>query len=225
MWPILTDRVEWSVGLSVCHSREPCKNDRTDRDADWVVGLRELKELCIRWGPDPPMARDNFWREKGRPIAKYRDTLRWSVQKRLNRSRCRLGCTVVGSDGPKESCIRWGPHVPQEEAILMAEEWPVVGLKVYGRSAVSCAKMAEQIEMPWSRMGPRKHVLHVVTPLRIRLNRPYTAAMYILVHGQVTIIFVYSVCLFVCLFVQSFSQPSLIRSISIKLGHMLYLWV
>ena len=33
-----------------------------------------------------------------------------------------------------------------------------------------------------------------------------------LVHGQVTmIIFVVSVCLSVCLFVQSFSQPSLIR--------------
>ena len=32
-----------------------------------------------------------------------------------------------------------------------------------------------------------------------------------LVHGQVTIIFVVSVCLFLCLFVQSFSQPSLIR--------------
>ena len=33
----------------------------------------------------------------------------------------------------------------------------------------------------------------------------------LLVHGQVTIIFVVSVCLSVCLFVQSFSQPSLIR--------------
>jgi len=37
----------------------------------------------------------------------------------------------------------------------------------------------------------------------------------LLVHGQVTIIFVVSVglsvCLFVCLFVRSFSQPSLIR--------------
>ena len=33
----------------------------------------------------------------------------------------------------------------------------------------------------------------------------------VLVHGQVTIIFVVSVCLSVCLFVQSFSQPSLIR--------------
>jgi len=42
---------------------------------------------------------------------------------------------------------------------------------------------------------------------------------YLLVHGQVTIIFVVSVglsvclsvCLFACLFAQSFSQPSLIR--------------
>jgi len=32
-----------------------------------------------------------------------------------------------------------------------------------------------------------------------------------LVHGEVTIIFVVSVGLSVCLFVQSFSQPSLIR--------------
>jgi len=35
--------------------------------------------------------------------------------------------------------------------------------------------------------------------------------LHFLVHGQVTIIFVVSVGLSVCLFVQSFSQPSLIR--------------
>jgi len=33
----------------------------------------------------------------------------------------------------------------------------------------------------------------------------------VLVHGQVTIIFVVSVCLSVCLFVQNFSRPSSIR--------------
>ena len=31
-------------------------------------------------------------RRKGNPIVKYRDTLWSSVQKRLNRSRCRLAC-------------------------------------------------------------------------------------------------------------------------------------
>ena len=41
--------------------------------------------------PDPPMGMDNFEGE-GAPIVKYRDTLRSSVQKRPNRSRCRLDC-------------------------------------------------------------------------------------------------------------------------------------
>jgi len=43
----------------------------------------------------------------------------------------------------------------------------------------------------------------------------------ILVHGQVTIIFVVSVCLFVC--AEFFSV--VFDPISIKLGHMLYVWV
>ena len=38
-WPILTDRVAWSVGLSVCHTSEPCKNACTDRAAVWVEDL------------------------------------------------------------------------------------------------------------------------------------------------------------------------------------------
>jgi len=52
----------------------------------------------------------------------------------------------------------------------------------------------------------------------------------LLVHGQVTIIFIVSVCLFVCLFVclsvccaEFFS--AVFDPISIKLGHMLYVWV
>ena len=43
----------------------------------------------------------------------------------------------------------------------------------------------------------------------------------ILVQGQVTIIFVVSVCLFVC--AEFFS--AVFDPISIKLGHMLYVWV
>jgi len=45
----------------------------------------------------------------------------------------------------------------------------------------------------------------------------------LLVHGQVTIIFVVSVGLSVCLFVEFFS--AVFDPISIKLGHMLYVWV
>jgi len=51
----------------------------------------------------------------------------------------------------------------------------------------------------------------------------------LLVHGQVTIIFVVSVCLSVCLFVCLFVCAEFLSAvfdpISIKLGHMLYVWV
>jgi len=36
-------------------------------------------------GPDPPMGRGNFLGSNGRPMVKYRDTLRSSVQRQLNR--------------------------------------------------------------------------------------------------------------------------------------------
>jgi len=47
----------------------------------------------------------------------------------------------------------------------------------------------------------------------------------ILVHGQVTIIFVMSVCLSVCLFVCADFFSAVFDPISIKVGNMLYVWV
>ena len=47
----------------------------------------------------------------------------------------------------------------------------------------------------------------------------------ILVHGQVTIIFVVSVGMSVCLFVCAELFSAVFDPISIKLGHMLYVWV
>ena len=46
-----------------------------------------------------------------------------------------------------------------------------------------------------------------------------------LVHSQVTIIFVVSVCLSVCLFVCAEFFSAVFDPISIKLGHTLYVWV
>jgi len=46
-----------------------------------------------------------------------------------------------------------------------------------------------------------------------------------LVHGQVTIIFVVSVGLSVCLFVCAEFFSAVFGPISIKLGHVLYVWV
>ena len=51
----------------------------------------------------------------------------------------------------------------------------------------------------------------------------------VLIHGQVTIISVVSVslsvCLFVCLYVCAEFFSAVFDPISIKLGHMLYVWV
>jgi len=53
---------------------------------------------------------------------------------------------------------------------------------------------------------------------------PYGIYIF-LVHGQVTIIFVVSVGFFVCLFVCAEFFSAVLDPISIKLGHMLYVWV
>jgi len=57
MRPIVIDRVAWSVGQSICHTSEPCKNGWTDQNVVWVVGSVDPREPCIRWGPDPPRER------------------------------------------------------------------------------------------------------------------------------------------------------------------------
>jgi len=51
------------------------------------------------------------------------------------------------------------------------------------------------------------------------------ASCEMLVHGQVTIIFVVSVGLSVCLFACAEFFSAVFDPISIKLGHMLYVWV
>ena len=60
MRPIVTDRVARSVGLSVCHTSESCKNGCTDRAAVWVEDLGGSGNHVLDGGPDPPMGRSKF---------------------------------------------------------------------------------------------------------------------------------------------------------------------
>jgi len=64
----------------------------------------------------------------------------------------------------------------------------------------------------------------VDTHVLILCDRAISRKLF-LVHGQVTIIFVVSVCLSVCLFVCAEFFSAVFDPISIKLGHMLYVWV
>ena len=64
---------------------------------------------------------------------------------------------------PRNSVLDGGPDPPWKEVILRSEG--AAHYEVYGHSALSCAKMAELIEMPfgiWTQVGPRNHVSHGV---------------------------------------------------------------
>ena len=83
MRPIVTDEVAWSVcqsvGLSVSHDCEPCKNGWTDRDVVWDAQWSETKTHLLDGGPDSH-AEGQFWGGKGQSIEKYRDHLPWALQ-------------------------------------------------------------------------------------------------------------------------------------------------
>ena len=70
-----------------------------------------------------------------------------------------------------------------------------------------CSAVIAQLPDTDSRVV-RASVCHVIVSLSVS---SVSDELLTLVHGQVTIIFVVSVCLSACLFVQSFSHPSLMR--------------
>jgi len=125
MRPIVTDRVAWSVGRSVCHTSEPCKNGWTDRDSISVEDSRVPTEPRIRWGSRSPMGRGNF-AGKGRPIVKYRNT-----------HLCKDGWTdrdavwLWDRTGPRNRVLDGSPQVPRD--VVMATNfgtkigfvWPI----------------------------------------------------------------------------------------------------
>jgi len=103
------------VCLSVCHTSEPCKNGWTDWDAIWVEDSSGPREPCIRWRSRSSHGKGQFVGGKGRPIVKYRDARRLSVQKWLNRSRCHLGCGLGWAQG---IVLDQGPQVLRD--VVMA---------------------------------------------------------------------------------------------------------
>ena len=74
MQRIVTDRVAWSVGLSVCRSVTLVNPAKTAAPIELPFGLRTwvgLGNHVLDGGPDLPMVRGKFFGENGRPIVKY----------------------------------------------------------------------------------------------------------------------------------------------------------
>jgi len=97
---IVIDRVVWSLGLSVSLTYQWALQKRLkDRDAVWVEDSGWPREPCIRWGSRSHHEKRNFLLGGGASNCKVWGTLRSSVQKRLNRPRCRLGCGLGWAQG------------------------------------------------------------------------------------------------------------------------------
>ena len=115
------------------------------------------------------------------------DTLTWTVQKWLNRLRCRLGHGLGSAQG--SMYYTW----PRSRMRLRTEEHAIKNMHGHARrhSAASCAKIAEPIDLPfllWIRVGRRNHKFNRIRQCavtggnigktwRIRLNRQSSAAM------------------------------------------------
>ena len=86
MRPVVTDRVAWSVCLSVCLCVTLLNPAKTAEPINMPFGLRTWvgpRNHVLDGGPDLPIGRGTF-KGEGRPIVKYRDVLWLAVQKRLN---------------------------------------------------------------------------------------------------------------------------------------------
>jgi len=113
-------------------------------------GLRTWcpRDHVLDEGSDPPWERANLGGEWASHCkVSYRDILRSSVERRLNRQRCRLVCGLRWVQGIV-SYIR--VQIPLWEGAILGER--VAHCKVYGLSAVLCANRLNQARRGWSGM-------------------------------------------------------------------------
>jgi len=151
------DTLQWAVQKRLNWSRYTV----------WVMGSDGPKELSIRGSPDPAW-KGVILRGKGGALLSVGT---------LYRELCKNGWIGrdaiwdVDSAWQRESCVRWGFRSPHAKgAVFTGKDIP---RHAWRYSAVSYAKMAEPIEMPfalWTRVGPRKHVLRGGAPWRHLLN-------------------------------------------------------
>jgi len=88
MRSIVRDRAAWSVCRSVCLSVKLVNSEKTAHPIEMPFGLMTWvgsRDHVLDGGSDLPMGRGKFLGDNGLPIVKYRDIIRSSVERRLNR--------------------------------------------------------------------------------------------------------------------------------------------
>ena len=145
-----------SVCLSVC-LRAYLPNHTHDLYRFFVHVAYCRGSVLLRRGDAMPSGRGNF----GGFLSDWQCIVQpkhsGPIRKRLNRSRCRL--TLMTRVGHRYHLLDGDP-IPKGKGHFLGEN-VVVHWKVMGQSAVSCAKTAKLIEIPfWNKtlVGRRNHV-------------------------------------------------------------------
>jgi len=116
MRPILTDRVAWSVGLSICHISEACKNGWSDRDAVWIKDSSGPNEPYVLHGVQIPHGNGQFWGETGEPLLSTGSLCGHLCN---NDWTDRAAVWVVGSYLGPRNHVRWGSRSHMGRVILV----------------------------------------------------------------------------------------------------------
>jgi len=102
--------VALSVALSVCHTSEPCKKRLNRSSYHLRSGLGWTQWTTYYMRSSCQHGKRQFWGGNRQTIVNHRDTPRSFVQRRLNWSRCRLGCGLAWAESI--TCYTWEVQIP-----------------------------------------------------------------------------------------------------------------
>jgi len=132
----------------------------------------------------------------------------------LTTERCFAGCRSAGAAAERRAQVQAADWTVQEDEPGTPRGRLSVSRLSHRHAEHRAVSVDERLRRVRKRLFPLQgKASYVHPPIRM------------LVHGQVTVIFVVSVCLSICLFVCAEFFSAVFDPISIKLGYMLYVWV
>jgi len=178
MRPVITDGVVWSLCWTVCWCIMIMSPAKTAEPIEMPFGMWTWvspRYHVLDRGPVPP-CEGQLWGEKVRPIVMCRDCcLPWPVQKRLNRSRCHLGC---GLRWHKKPLLNGGPDSHMWRASFDGKMGPAEDMPGHVRRRIYSKLFSRR--QHWYGADDDLDVLdavHICTTWQIWLNRRCVAAM------------------------------------------------
>jgi len=145
--PIVTDGVAWSVCLSVCHSREPCKKWLNQSRCCLGCGLILAQGTMYYMGVHIPLRRGNFEGEKWRPSCKVLGLYAMSCSKTAEPMQMSFG--MQACVGPKKHVLDVGAQWRHLANTIASAMRPLVTLLWLLVMAALCNRAGHYIFALW----------------------------------------------------------------------------